>query len=363
MKLTGIIHSTEIKGMSIVQEVIRRYKNRQKLKYLSMTNHKKYAFIGIGGHSINNLYPVINYFRLNLKYIVTKSIKNAELIDQNFPNVIGTNDIDRVLSDKEIASVFICTHSSAHFELIKKALRANKNVFVEKPPCTGIEELRELIDAEKKSKGICLIGYQKLYAPIYKQLKRRLKGKCSYNYRFVVGNYPEGDPVLDLFIHPLSLVIFLFGSSSIANISVHRSKSAATIFLQLIHEGQNTGSIELSTDYSWKNATEELIVNDEKNIYKVTDSDELIYIPKAGTISGIPKEKIFGKNNLSFFHEKRNNTIPVIQNNQLFSSGYFSEVENFIKISERREGINNSTLTDSLDVFALIEKIKEQSVY
>ena len=57
-----------------------------------------------------------------------------------------TDDLDRILQDPEIQFVSIVTPAPAHFELAKKALLAGKNVMVEKPFVTTVEEGQELIN-------------------------------------------------------------------------------------------------------------------------------------------------------------------------------------------------------------------------
>ncbi len=221
-------------------------------------------------------------------------------------------------------------------------------------------ELKKLIDIEKISKGQCLVGFQKRYAPLNKYLKKSLT-KASYNYRFVTGNYPEGDAILELFIHPLSLVTFLFGTIESLNIVQQRTKASVTIFLQLIHKNGTIGILELSTDYSWKNATEKLIINTKDNIYETTDFEYLTRIPKPGSVFNVPKEKIFNSHNALITLEKRTSFNPILQNNQLYSSGYFSELENFIQICESGKTINISTLSSCREVYELIDKIKKYS--
>ncbi len=343
-----------------MQKLIKRFKNYRKRKYLTTVSKKKYAFVGLGMHSINNLIPVINYFKIDLKYIVTKSLKNARLIDKAYPHSIGTNDFDKVLNDGAISGVFISSNPSSHYSLVKKALEAGKNVFIEKPPCTTMEELDSLIKVEKASKAKCLVGLQKQYAPYINYLKKEVKN-VSYNYRFVTGFYPEGDVCLDLFIHPLSLTAFLFGPVVKCNIIKSKTANAETVFLQLKHENKNIGSVELSTNYSWQNATEKLIINTPKKIYHIEDSEELSYVPKQGDLFNIPLEKIWTPINKNIVLQKRNNFNPILQNNQLYSSGYFSEIENFINICEFKGGINNSSLSSCIEVFKLIKQIKSIS--
>jgi virulence factor len=266
-----------------------------------------------------------------------------------------------VLSDDEISGIFICADPNAHFNLVKKCLQANKHTFVEKPPCSNLKELESLIEIEKASKASCLVGFQKQYAPGYTLLKNKTSGQCSYNYRFVMGMYPEGDPILDLFSHPLSLIVFLFGSVRSSNISMSSSSNEnLTIFLQLTHNNDTLGSIELSTDYSWKNANEHLIINTKKGIYEIKNTDEVIFSPKEKSIFKIPKEKIFNTPNASITLKQRNNFNPILENNQLYSSGYFSEIESFVKICNTENSINNSSLSSCLGLYTLINAIKKE---
>lgn len=344
-----------------MNKLIDRFKTLRKRKYLSTVNQGSYAFIGLGMHSINNLLPVVNYGRLHLKYIVTRSEKNAQLIDQAYPHSIGTNDYQKVLDDPEVKGVFISSNPLAHYELVKKALKADKMVFVEKPPCMTLEELNDLIAVEKKSKGTCMVGLQKQHAPFNQHLKLGHK-ETSYNYRFVTGYYPEGDPVIDLFIHPLSLVLSLFGPVTRLNIEKVKTKNAETVFLQLIHENENVGSVELSTNYSWQDASEKMIINTPKRVYEVTDSEDLKFVPKQGSILNIPKEKIWKSERKNITLQRRHNFVPVLENNQLFSSGYVSEINSFVDICEGRNDTNNTPLSSCVEVYKLMNKIKNTHV-
>jgi virulence factor len=341
-----------------MKELIEKLKQIRKRAYMKNSYSSKFAFVGIGNHSINNLYPIINYLRLELKYIVTKSEKSANIIDENFLNIEGTSDLDKVLNDTEIGGVFISANPEAHFNLVKRALLAGKNVFVEKPPCLTIEELLELIKIEKTVTGSCLVGFQKQYAPANVKLKEYTQKKCSYNYRYVTGSYPEGDAIFDLFIHPLSLVLYLFGDAQLQFVSKNKSKSGETNFLNLLHQNGTNGIIELSTDYSWTIATETMIINSEKGIYELISNEILTFVPKQGTILSMPKEKIFGDKMTLLTLAKRNNFNPIFENNQLYRNGYYSEIENFVKICDHKKHANNSSLENCLSVFELLEKLK-----
>jgi virulence factor len=96
-----------------MDRLIRKVKNFQKQKLIGRTWDSKFAFTGVGKHSLGNLYPVIDYLKVPLKHIVTQSEANARAVDQNFPGVIGTSDLILVLSDNSVKGVFICAPAQA----------------------------------------------------------------------------------------------------------------------------------------------------------------------------------------------------------------------------------------------------------
>lgn len=334
-----------------------RKQNDLKNKYLS-----KYAFIGIGNHSINNLYPVINYLRIPLKYIISKSQDTADLINRNYDPIIGTTDLDLVLSDKEINGVFISASPDSHFGLIKKALLAKKNVFVEKPPCKSIEGLEDLCKIEKESGKTCLVGLQKRYSECTRILENDLvfEDVISYNYNFIVGGYPEGEPLWDLFIHPIDLVSYLFGDAEIISIvKTSRSKGQESVFVHLKHD-RIIGSIEMSTQYSWDRPKEYMCINTKKGIYTMENHTQLIFEPKSGTVLSIPKEKIFPSIPELKYLYNGNNFLPIVENNQIVSQGYFSEIRTFVDICEDKKVKNNSSLESLKNTFSILFEIKNQ---
>ena len=61
---------------------------------------------------------------------------------------VTTND-DDVFSNEICNTVIISTRHNTHAELINKALKAGKNVFVEKPLCLNKYELKAIKDTLK----------------------------------------------------------------------------------------------------------------------------------------------------------------------------------------------------------------------
>ena len=71
------------------------------------------------------------------------------LSHENIPGVHGTTSLREVLDDKEIRGVFVAATPSAHFTISRAVLESGKALFVEKPPCTSLDELDCLIETAK----------------------------------------------------------------------------------------------------------------------------------------------------------------------------------------------------------------------
>lgn len=333
------------------------FKWNRKKAFLERKYKDKYAFIGIGNHSINNLYPILDFLNVSLKYIVTKSKKTSDLISKSYSSVICTTEYNQVLNDPEINGIFISANPESHFMLTKTALEKNKNVFVEKPICTSSDELNKLISLTEETQKVCLCGMQKRYSTCSSLIKKKIKKEkiISYTYKFQVGAYPEGNLFWDLFIHPIDLVNFIFGEGEVISVSRTQSgKGQLSVFVQMKHQDV-IGSIEISSQYSWIMAKEELSINTEKGVYDMQNHQLLTYTSKPNIICSIPVEKVIPALPQKQYLYNGNSFIPNFQNNQLVSQGYYGEIKTFMDLCENRQNVNLSSPSDLKETYSMIE--------
>lgn len=348
--------------MKYINEIIMRYKRIRNRQHLKNIYSNKYAFVGIGGHSVNNLYPVLYYLGVPFKYICCKSQGNVELIKKR-TDIMATTSLADIMTDDEIKGVFVSVSVDTNFEISKKVLDSGKSLFVEKPPCRSKKELDCLIDlADNNKVAVTMVGVQKRYSPIMQTLCRRLKGeRClSYNMKYLTGLYPEGEALLDLFIHPLDCACFLFGKAKVTGIDyVRQSNGALTLMLLLTHKNAK-GMVELSTGYTWANAIEQLTINTKNGVYVQDQMENLKFYHKSGSIFGIPVEKIVHRSPVVVELYGRNNFVPTIANNQIHTQGYFNEIKTFVDAVEYN---NDSKVCSSLrmleNTYDLIGEIRK----
>lgn len=344
----------------MIQKIINRYKRTRTNAWLSQNYDSQFAFIGMGQHSLNNLYPVLDYLHIPLKYVCVTSEDKAKLISRKFRRTKGTASVDDILNDDSVKGVFVSATPSAHFELAKKVLESGKSLFIEKPPCSSLAELKELISiSSQHPKSVVTVGLQKRFAPATQILRKRLKREnvISYNLRYLTGAYPEGNELLDLYIHPIDLVVYLFGE---AKIIACEQPAPGTYILMLGHRTV-IGTLELSTSYSWNNAKETLSVCTNAGMYELSQMEELTYTSKQYSICGIPIEKVVKRNPTTEYLFQRNNYSPNIVNNQIYSQGFYNEIKSFVDSMET--GTNKSTLGFSTiqETYRLINAIQNRS--
>lgn len=326
----------------MIQQLIDRYKRLRTERFLAQTYQCSYAFVGMGQHSLNNLYPMLHYLGVPLKYICVTSERKARLIERKFPYVKATTSLDDILTDETVKGVFVSASPAAHFSIASRVLQSGKSLFMEKPPCQTLQELDALIDKQRLyGSPIAMVGLQKRYAPAVQILQKRLSKEhlISYDLHFLTSNYPEGNALLDLFIHPLDLVTYLFGKPEIITC---QQVVPASYILMLSHP-HIVGTLELSTAYTWTSAEESLKVCTSKGIYRLSQMEKLTFEPKPSTILGVPYEKIHTHNRTVEYLYARNNFTPTLSNNQIYSQGYYSEIQSFI--TSIKHG-HSSVLTD-----------------
>lgn len=340
---------------SLINNGIHCWRSFRNKKMLQSEYTARYAFVGVGSHALQNLYPVLHYLGIQLKYICCRSPEKLSLIERRF-GVAATTSLDIILQDSDVKGVFVCTSPQYHYEICTRVISSGKYLFIEKPPCRTLQHLDRLIEADDGER--VMVGMQKRYSPLVKTLKERLSKSRGINYTLLyhTGSYPEGEPLTDLFIHHVDLATYLFGA--VREISIQRIDQNGMVTAQgLLSHGNIKGIIELATSYSWANPEELLRVNTMDGEYRLDKMCRLSYFPHPRKIVGIPSEKLGLFTTTAKILSGGNNVNPTIENNQLYTHGFFSEIKSFGDMVEH-SGKNKSSLSSMRDTYKLLETIR-----
>jgi virulence factor len=338
---------------------IEKYKALRKQAYLNAINKYRlqYAFIGVGNHSISNLYPCLQNLHVPLQHIYSRHLDHAKKLAVRFPGAQATDRIADIMDNTAIKGVFICSHPSQHYPLLQQALQAGKHVFIEKPACYTLAELKTLIPLQKDN--VCLVALQRRSSTISQLLKRHhlIKKATSYQYRYCTGAYPEGDPLIELFIHPVDNLVQLFGP--VQTLQVQKSShNGVTYQILTRHMNGIQGIVELSTQYSWNEAFETMEINGANGIVHIQYPNMLSVWEKPAHILGMPVEKIFPRPAIQKVYLNNRDFIPAEANNSLVVQGFYPEIKHFLYLAENNKKDDRGSLSSLIGTYEMLEELK-----
>ena len=165
-------------------------------------------------------------------FVREKSRDKAESLAKKFSIQKIYTDYDELLNDPEIDFIYVGLPNGLHYSETKKALRAGKNVILEKPSTTRVTEIEELAKIAEEKHLYLFEAVTMLHSPNFQAMKRELKsiGKlkiAQFNYSQYSRRYdayregtvlPSFDPqnfggaLYDINIYNLNLAIGLFGA-------------------------------------------------------------------------------------------------------------------------------------------------------
>lgn len=146
----------------------------------------------------------------------------------------GTKIINefKQLDEIDFEAAVVATPTETHFEVAKELLNRGKNLLLEKPLCSTVEQSEEIISLAQKKGLLLAIGHVERSNPAVKRLKEVIDGGwigAPIHFSFTrVGGYPNNikkgnNVLLDLAVHDLDVLRFLNGDYNIHSSVCHKS--------------------------------------------------------------------------------------------------------------------------------------------
>jgi predicted dehydrogenase len=133
-----------------------------------------------------------------------------------YPTARVTGDFDELLADDTLDAVVVATPVPTHYDLARRALEADRHVFVEKPPAMRGAEMEELCELAEERRRVLMPGHLLLYHPGVKKLKELVDAGelgdvlCIYGNRQNLGTIRTNENALwSLGVHDLSVLLYL----------------------------------------------------------------------------------------------------------------------------------------------------------
>jgi predicted dehydrogenase len=133
-----------------------------------------------------------------------------------YPHARVTADLEELLADDSVEAVVVATPVPTHYDFARRALEADKHVFVEKPPAMRGAEMEELYELAEERGRVLMPGHLLLYHPGVRKLKELVdSGELGevlviYGNRQNLGTIRADENALwSLGVHDLSVLLYL----------------------------------------------------------------------------------------------------------------------------------------------------------
>ncbi len=142
---------------------------------------------GVIVHSV--LDNVIKADGITLEAVYSRTKDKAESLAKTYNAPKTYTDINALLSDERVNTIYIATPNLLHYEQAKISLMAGKNVICEKPFTTKFSQAEELRDIARKKGLFLLEAAPTMYLPNFRLLREKLPliGKI----KLVMSNYSQ----------------------------------------------------------------------------------------------------------------------------------------------------------------------------
>jgi predicted dehydrogenase len=144
----------------------------------------KLGVLGAGSFANSILLPSIQKAGdIELVGIASSGGLHAQHAGKKFGFQYATSDDDEIINDPDINTVAILTRHDTHADLVIKALKAGKHVFVEKPLAINSIQLSAISkQLQKTNNCILTTGFNRRFSPLAQKLKSQISNPQEPKY-------------------------------------------------------------------------------------------------------------------------------------------------------------------------------------
>lgn len=159
------------------------------------------GLVGAGLFARTTLLPELQRVPgLRLRGVATASGASAYHVAKKYRFDYATANPQEILDDPDIDCVLIATRHDSHARLAAAALRAGKDVFVEKPLALTYGEVSEMVEAWRAGQGRFMVGFNRRHSNhslIARDFLAGTAGPAIFHLRVNAGDVPRGSWVND----------------------------------------------------------------------------------------------------------------------------------------------------------------------
>jgi predicted dehydrogenase len=264
------------------------------------------AIFGSGYWGINYVRVFRELSTARVMAVCDLSQSRLQEVNQRFPEIEVTSEIDHVLQLDGVEAVVVCTQAKTHYDIAQRCLAAGKHVLIEKPITTTVVEAEALIGLAEAKKVILMVGHTFLYNPGVRKVKEYIDqaqiGQLYYLYARRTNLGPirhDVNAVWDLAPHDISIFNYLLDSTpdwvSAVGVKALGNHREDVGFVSLGYPHGIVGHIHVS--WADPNKVREVVVVGSKKriVFDDLNAAERVKIYEKGVTPASPEAASFGE--------------------------------------------------------------------
>jgi predicted dehydrogenase len=248
----------------------------------------KVAVIG-AGHWGRNIVRTLDQLGV-LAAVAEEAEALCNGLKKEYQNLNIYTGYEKILQS-DVKAVVIATPAPTHYSIVKEALLAGKDVFVEKPMTLVAAEAEELAVLAEEKQQILMIGHLLLYQPAIQWIKKYLQAgslgqlNSLHQERLSLGRARETESVLwDLGVHDLAVMLYLIGTNPVfgrvSGQQRFRSGVEDDVYLHLTFDGNVQA--HLHTSWLWPNRRRQLTITGTTGMLVYDELEQSVTLHRNG---------------------------------------------------------------------------------
>ena len=245
---------------------------------------------GAGEISIMILLIGYGYWGQNLARNFSKELSAVCDSDENrlavvrdrYPGVTTYNNIDQALAHPGLRAVLIATKARHHLNIACMAIERGLDAWIEKPVCETLDQINQLITVSEQHQRIVFVDHTFCYHPAVEYIAQTSIGNPIYydSTRISLGLFQQDvDALLDLAIHDLSIIDFLYPDLELKDRDIIRNCHVTDLANQVLVNLKFNNGFTANINANWVSPVKKrqiILTGDQRSIvYDDIDPDKI----------------------------------------------------------------------------------------
>jgi 2-hydroxy-4-carboxymuconate semialdehyde hemiacetal dehydrogenase len=154
-----------------------------------MSKTVRIALAGPGAFGIKHLDGLKNIEGVEVTSIIGRELGKAQEVANKYGARHVTTNLDEALARPDVDAVILCTPTQMHAQQSIAALKAGKHVQVEIPLCDKLEEGKAVLEAQKKTGLVAMVGHTRRFNPSHQYVHKKIVAREFQIYQMDVQTY------------------------------------------------------------------------------------------------------------------------------------------------------------------------------